>query len=100
MWVTDKNSNETSIDKFNKIIKLCENIGVYTKPMLIESSVWIIPLFSWYEVNFRKEDGDIYIQELKNSMLNGWSDFMLCKWPSFVTDNIVLPKLNGESILI
>lgn len=70
----------------------------YYSNRLIDNTIWIVPLYSWYEPNFRAEDGDIYLEELKGCELNGWSDFMLCKWPSSILDGKAIPKLNGESL--
>lgn len=69
LWV--RNAAEiNSIEKFNQVLQLCDEIGVVTKPLRLDD-LWIVPLFSWY-------DG-VYDSEMK-----AWADFHLCKWPNDV----------------
>jgi len=56
-----------SIEKFNQILRLCDELGVITKPLQLDD-LWIVPLFSWY-------DG-VYAPEMQ-----AWADFHFCKWP-------------------
>jgi len=70
----DKINFKHSVEKFQYIIKMCEELGVHTKPAKV-SGVWIVPLFAWYTPTFDpKWDGTFNYQR-------GWLDFRKCKWP-------------------
>jgi calcineurin-like phosphoesterase family protein len=72
LWV--RKETGTSIDKFFRILDLCEALDIRTRPAQI-GGVWIVPLFSWYEAGFDEEDsGDA-------TGLHVWTDFHLCRWP-------------------
>ena len=68
LWV--RNAEGDSIEKLNQILRLCDELGVATKPLHLDN-VWIVPLFSWYDGVFDPE-------------MNAWADFHLCKWPDNV----------------
>lgn len=79
-----------SIDKFNDILKLCEDLGVMTKPALIQSQsaeVHIVPLYSWY---LGPEDGKgtLYVEKSidKDKTHDIWGDYFLCQWPQEVKE--------------
>src|SRR6185369_8567150 len=46
LWV--RNVEFDSIEKLNQILRLCEELGVSTKPLRLDD-LWIVPLFSWYD---------------------------------------------------
>jgi Icc-related predicted phosphoesterase len=72
LWVRDKECD--SVEKFRQILRLCEEIGIYTRPDRAGKN-WIVPLFSWYESDFdRQGEADV-------SSLEWWADFYFCKWP-------------------
>lgn len=71
-WVAKDDQN--SLDKFDQIISLCNDLGIYWQPKKIEEA-WIVPLFSWYEKSFFPA-GDHKAKEL-----DGWGDYHLCNWP-------------------
>lgn len=72
LWV--RRGASTSVEKFYRVLELCQVLGVQTQPQQIEG-VWIVPLFSWYDAQFDADgSGDV-------ESLLGWSDFHLCKWP-------------------
>jgi predicted phosphodiesterase len=72
LWV--RREAGTSIDKFFRILDLCEALDIRTRPAQI-GGVWIVPLFSWYEANFDADPRGAV------TGLNGWTDFHLCRWP-------------------
>jgi predicted phosphodiesterase len=73
LWV--RKEHQTSVEKFFSVLALCETLDIQTSPAKIDS-VWVVPLFSWYEPQFDADNsGD-------NDSLGGWADFYLCKWPT------------------
>ena len=51
-----------SFQKFEHILKLCEKLGVETKPAMLSEKLFILPLFSWYSPFFHnkfKSEGDV-----------------------------------------
>jgi predicted phosphodiesterase len=70
LWV--RNEKEDSIEKLSRILRLCDGLDVQTKPARV-SNVWVVPLFSWYDLRFDPDSTD--------NDLEGWADFHFCKWP-------------------
>jgi len=68
LWVRNEDLN--SIQKLHRVLQLCDELGVITKPVRLDDR-WIVPLLSWY-------DG-VYSPEMR-----AWADFHLCKWPEHV----------------
>lgn len=46
LWV--RGEEKDSVDKLQKILSLCREIGVQTNPAKY-NGIWIVPLLSWYE---------------------------------------------------
>jgi len=65
LWV--RNSRVNSLEKFQLILNLCDELGIATKPLRLEN-FWVVPLFSWYDGIFEPE-------------MKAWADFHFCKWP-------------------
>lgn len=72
LWVRD--GEYDSVEKFQRVLRLCEEIDVYTGPSKAAKN-WIVPLFSWYEPDYDWQ------READVSSLEGWADFYFCKWP-------------------
>eukprot|EP00002_Diphylleia_rotans_P008839 TRINITY_DN1881_c0_g1_i8.p1 TRINITY_DN1881_c0_g1~~TRINITY_DN1881_c0_g1_i8.p1 ORF type:complete len:287 (+),score=42.78 TRINITY_DN1881_c0_g1_i8:85-945(+) len=80
LWLTDKDKQifglHNSVEKFQYICNLCDELGIQTKPMLLASAeVWVAPLFSWYSVDFDEtfdHEADLRYQKLFDCQ---------CKWP-------------------
>jgi len=69
----------TSLEKFARVLAVCEQEGVRTSPATIFDSVRIVPLFSWYSPTFEAVwDGDTEYQR-------HWLDFRTCVWPQQLT---------------
>lgn len=66
LWVRGANIN--SIEKFQQILNLCDELDIATKPLRLENC-WVVPLFSWYDGVFEPK-------------MNAWADFHFCKWPA------------------
>ena len=72
LWVRGEEGD--SLGKFRRIVELCNELGVETRPALA-GEYRIVPLFSWYDAAFDVEgwgDGDA---------LAGGGDFHYCRWP-------------------
>jgi len=65
LWVRGQDIN--SIEKFQLILDLCDELEIATKPIHLEN-LWVVPLFSWYDGVFEPE-------------MRAWADFSFCKWP-------------------
>jgi len=70
LWV--RNEKYDSIEKLFRILTLCHNLDIQTTPTKV-NNIWIIPLFSWYDLEFDSGPTD--------NELDGWADFHYCKWP-------------------
>jgi 3',5'-cyclic AMP phosphodiesterase CpdA len=75
LWV--RHEAYSSVEKFFRVLALCESLDIRTGPAKVDS-VWIVPLFSWYEPQFDGDNSGI------NNSLSGWMDFHLCKWPAWM----------------
>lgn len=73
LWVRTGNYN--SLEKLDRILKLCDLLGVHTRPAKIDDT-WIVPLFSWYDSAFSG------MPETDGAELEAWADFHFCKWPA------------------
>src|ERR1044071_8287558 len=78
LWA--RNESFDSIEKLRRVLSLCEEIGVTTRPLRLED-VWVVPLFSWY-------DGIFHTAEEERAAQKSWVDFHVCKWPE---DAVPLP---------
>jgi len=78
LWMDGGCASETSVDKFFKILDLCHRLGVRTGPGKVSRGVTIVPLFSWWKLNF----SGAQMRAALNRM--DWQ----CKWP---------PNLGGAS---
>lgn len=84
LWVRNGDPTiKNSIDKFEQIISMCKRIGVHVSPYKVGNikKVWIVPLFAWYHENLDSEEDD-YDNEKTRDTLKGWTDFLMCKWPT------------------
>ena len=72
LWV--RSESETSVDKFHRIVDLCEDLGVSTRAAEADGH-WVVPLFSWYSPEFDTVGG------IDAAALESWGDFHFCAWP-------------------
>ena len=88
LWtVRDRSLN--SLSKFLRILKICRELNIETEPRLLSdkstvSSLWIVPLFSWY---VKPEEGmdTLYVpKEGEDSSLRMWGDNRFVVWPNSV----------------
>jgi hypothetical protein len=93
LWVATSDAEHniiTSVDKFNAVIALCEELGVHTKPFKVGTAkpAWIVPMFAWYHEDF---DDDM---ATRHEPIESWTDFNLCKWPREVCISATVPIYN------
>ncbi|MGA9770944.1 MAG: metallophosphoesterase [Blastocatellia bacterium] len=96
LWVRNRTEGFDSIDKLNSILSLCESLDVRTRPTLA-GKIWIVPLFSWYDLEFDSDDTDDHSES--DDQILGWADFHFCKWPQGIQQlseyfmNLNLPNI-------
>ena len=73
LWV--RTEAQDSIEKFNQVLDLCDELDVETRPARV-GSYHIVPLFSWYDDSL--DTGEPADPE----ELEGWGDFAFCTWPA------------------
>lgn len=73
LWV--RSDGYDSIEKLHRILELCEQLGVHTRPAKL-GDIWVVPLFSWYDSAFSGTP------DTNRDELAAWADFHLCKWPA------------------
>lgn len=71
LWVV-RNKSLTSIEKYYQICRLADANGILMKPFSWRH-LSIIPLQSWYDFSFASPC---------ERLLNTWTDFKACIWPS------------------
>ncbi len=72
LWV--RKDRVDSLEKFNLILKICQELGVHTKAFAWDSTM-IVPLLGWYDNTFVRG------QEPDEDLVRVWMDFHCCKWP-------------------
>mmetsp|Transcript_6521 Transcript_6521/g.15027 ORF Transcript_6521/g.15027 Transcript_6521/m.15027 type:complete len:363 (-) Transcript_6521:111-1199(-) len=79
LWLHPKDGCKDSVEKFRKLEKLCEELGVHTQPTWVDG-VLIAPILSWYHAGFDAEPdiSDDSLVPVEQMM----SDYMLCRWPN------------------
>jgi len=80
LWI--RNLNYNSMMKFHNVLECAKQMKVQTDPEEVfingedgSDSVWIVPLFSWYDKSL-----SIEIEGMSDST-EGWTDDFLCKFP-------------------
>jgi len=93
LWLR-KSGCADSLEKFQTVIKLCETLGVHTQAYQYEgrsSSVWLVPLFSWYQLPENGQD-TLFIPKTGEDWARcGWMDNVLCRWPDYFTEQLISP---------
>ncbi|MCA1568163.1 MAG: metallophosphoesterase [Acidobacteria bacterium] len=88
LWT--RNEMGDSVEKYFRVIELCDHLGVATSPEK-KQGVWIIPLLSWYETDPGADGGAERVE--------GWADFYFCKWPDWIgSPSAYFLKLNEPHI--
>ncbi|XP_077992154.1 uncharacterized protein LOC144446277 [Glandiceps talaboti] len=110
LWLREdpKRSDTTdSIQKFDKILAMCDSIDVHTKPKRLkvneDEEVMVVPLFSWYSSPEDDPEDSLYLRgqadEDAKKMNSMWMDNHFCKWPKLdTTKSKYFANLNQEYI--
>ncbi|TYI53287.1 hypothetical protein E1A91_D12G309000v1 [Gossypium mustelinum] len=78
LWCRWETEDFDSLEKLNKLLDACKQLGVETNPAVIDG-LGIIPLFSWYHESFDREDDIVGVRIPSLDM--ACKDFHACKWP-------------------
>ncbi|MEM9742299.1 MAG: metallophosphoesterase [Pseudomonadota bacterium] len=71
LWV-DPTSDETSLDKWQRLRAQLHAAGVFLEPAQV-GQVRITPLLGWYDFSFG---------EPETQLRRAWRDFVRCRWPT------------------
>mmetsp|Transcript_21146 Transcript_21146/g.36302 ORF Transcript_21146/g.36302 Transcript_21146/m.36302 type:complete len:289 (-) Transcript_21146:831-1697(-) len=79
LWtVPGKDDNyKDSLDKMNAINLIADELGVETGCAKI-GSIWIAPLFSWYDDDFDED------RTPDPAVISMWTDYRYCRWPKYL----------------
>ena len=85
---TDEEPVIDSMEKLERVLRLCDTCGVLTKPTLLKGTpgVWVVPVLAWHHSSFDTEPDipdDVKVVPPPEKVM---SDFRLCKWPSPLND--------------
>ena len=86
LWLRS-NAHKNSMEKFHCLQRLCEALGVLTRPARLNgagdaSGVWIVPLHSWYEKP-EESPHSLYVPKKgEDPSLRMWFDERAVKWPA------------------
>jgi hypothetical protein len=85
LWVRKREAAD-SIAKFWQIQRLCDTLDIHTQPIKLSapggSSLWIVPLFSWY-MQPEEGSGSLFVEKPgEDPTLAMWSDKHYTFWPS------------------
>ena len=86
LWLR-RSAFQHSLEKFFAIRKLCEAIGIATKPTLFghREKVWLVPLYSWYDDKDQAEHSLFLEKDYAEDMTDAiWADFAQVRWPEHV----------------
>ncbi|KAK6261527.1 hypothetical protein QUC31_007343 [Theobroma cacao] len=78
LWCRWERDDLDSLQKLNKLLDACRQLGVETNPVVIDG-LGIVPLFSWYHESFDREEDITGIRIPSLDM--ACKDFRACKWP-------------------
>lgn len=81
LWI-DRDHHDCSLEKFEAILALCEQLEIHTQPAVVDR-VTVVPMFSWYDFSFGEPDA--YLRR-------AWRDFKACRWPSHLPDNSAISE--------
>ncbi len=82
LWVREGDA-EDSLEKFSRILALCDQLGVHTEPFRVgqsNGSVWVVPLFSWYRTAETDEHSLLIAKEGEDWEKSLWMDKYHCRW--------------------
>jgi hypothetical protein len=79
----------TSLDKLKDLLRICDELGVFTSPCHVEDrahprggKLWIVPLLSWHHASFDTETDITSLDAPPIEKL--MRDFHSCRWPDYL----------------
>ncbi|KAI8102062.1 hypothetical protein M9434_007121 [Picochlorum sp. BPE23] len=79
LWVRKKDRTRyDSLGKLREIVRICDDLGVKTRPTKVSEQVWIVPMWSWYHASWDKEPDIPGAYPIERVMM----DFHACDWSS------------------
>ena len=79
LWVRKEDVSD-SIEKFHRLMDVCDEFNVITKPRRM-GDVCIVPLLSWYRLPEWGGDSLFVPKEGEDPSLRMWSDNLFTQWP-------------------
>jgi predicted phosphodiesterase len=74
-------THDCSVKKLLQVLGVCEELGVYTRPVVFCNELCIFPMQSWYSSSWDKEpDLPDDLQHRNGDFVRRWADFRKCKW--------------------
>ena len=85
LWLRRGQSGD-SVAKFEKVLGLCSDLGVSTRPAKVSSGpedpgAWVVPLFSWYVKPEQGPESLFVPRDRDDASLSMWADNVLTRWP-------------------
>ena len=77
LWVRSADEATDSWDKLQRILSICNRLGVHTSPKRL-GNVWIAPLHSWHHKSFDTEPD---IPGIPAASALTIADYAACTWP-------------------
>ncbi|KAH7622687.1 putative CDP-diacylglycerol--serine O-phosphatidyltransferase 2 [Nannochloris sp. 'desiccata'] len=87
LWIRSIDASKNSYEKLQRILTLCQDLGVHTTPQKIDDKVWIAPLQSWHHKSF---DTDPDIPDIPAATRFTIADYAACTWPD-ENENLLPP---------
>jgi hypothetical protein len=90
LWLRGASASEfaDSLEKYRHLRALCDRLDVTTEPALLgegeRRSVWVVPLYSWYEMSEESETG-LFVakKDVEDRTDEIWVDNVAVQWPDF-----------------
>lgn len=79
LWVREEDVTD-SIDKYERLMQLCNTCDVKTQPEVLPD-VQIVPLLSWYRLPEFGDDSLFVSKQGEDTSLRMWSDKRFTRWP-------------------
>ena len=118
LWIKPNyDKDRFSSEKFTRILRLCESLGVQTSPRKLHirgdvaddvtvtsHEIWVVPLFTWYTKPEDSLDDTLYSkpesgEDNKEFDETVWPDNHLCNWCNLAEDRLKFIAAHNEQQL-